>query len=300
MHAGKLKAPGGVAVLGAATVLILGSAILAAPAAAKAGKKGLGPVVTRTAMATSTVSGPITATARCPGKTQAVGGGFSTSSGLDPTGGLHAVTVYASYRSSRSSWVNNAVAFGVGETLTTHVYCRRVPKPIIAVTAAASTPFGIHQGGTAIARCPGKRRLVAGGFNSTIGPGQADGVSPYASLSHGGGWTYSATNNTDRPQSMVSHAYCAKGVRKPKLVTGSSSQESTLPGGAVPASSVDCSRGRQLSAGGFTATPSNGPSFRVTQNLIRPEAGGAVWNATDINFGAAAGPLSVETQGVCY
>jgi hypothetical protein len=300
MHAGKLNARGGVAVLGAATALTLGSAILAAPAPAKTGKQGLGPVVTRTATATSAVSGPISAAARCPGKTQAVGGGFSTSAGLDPSSTLHAVTVYSSYRASRSSWVNDAVAFGVGETLTTHLYCRRVSKPIIDVTAAASTPFGIHQGATAIARCPGKRRLVAGGFNSTTGPGLVDGVSPYANLSHGGGWTYSATNNTDRPQSLVSHAYCAKGVRKPKLATGSNSQASTVPGGAVPASSANCPGRRQLSAGGFTATPSNGPSFKVTQNLIRPEAGGAVWNTTDINFGAASGPLSVETQGVCY
>ncbi len=278
-------------------------ALAAPPALAKDGEKPrldnerprLGAVVTETASVTTpNVSAmQISATATCPGKRKAVSGGFSTST----SGGSSLMLVHTSVRSDPKSWTNEAIATG-NQTLTTHVYCRRLVKLPSDVAVSADLPArteGAQPTATAVATCPGRRKVVSGGFASTLGPEAEDFVYPYVSLSIGRSWTLSGSNNGTTGATMTSHAYCARDVRVPDLTTGSSFSGSEPLGGSVSTGTADCAEGK-LSAGGFSgsAPTAGGPLPVITHNQLV----GSEWRATSINLGAT-GPLALDAQGTC-
>jgi hypothetical protein len=234
----------------------------------------------------------VSSTATCPGKLRVVGGGFTTST----TAPDSLVLVHSSLRASKRAWISSAVGHA-GGSLTTHAYCRRLGKVPTDVAVTVTTAPVHLANNTALAICPRKRKLLSGGFSSTQGPTGFDFAVPLASLNRGGGgWSYTAANNTDVSHTLTSHAYCAKGLKRPKLTTGSNSSGSEPTGGTVSASSAACPR-RQLSAGGFNESPQTaaGTTPYVTQSRID----GSGWAATTINTGVP-GPVSLETQGICF
>jgi hypothetical protein len=110
--------------------------LCAAPALAKKHKKpkGLGPVVTATAVGpTIAAPGISSASASCPSGLQAVGGGFSAS--FDATNRL---VVTESYRSSVNTWHVSAFVGSGSGAATAYAYCRRNNKVITDATATGT------------------------------------------------------------------------------------------------------------------------------------------------------------------
>jgi hypothetical protein len=258
-------------------------------------KPRLGAVVAETTTVTTpnVTAMQVSATASCEGKRKAVGGGFSTST----SGGSNLMLVHTSVRSDPRSWTNSAIATG-NQTLTTYVYCRRLAKSPSDVAVSAELPArteGSQPIATVAPTCPGRRKVISGGFASSLGPEAEDFVYPYASVGLGRSWTLSGANNGTTPATLTGHAYCAKQLKVPDLTGGSISSGSEPPGGAVTTASDDCSRGK-LSAGGFSGSVpvAGGPLPAVTQSQLV----GTEWRLTSLNLGAT-GPVSLEAQGIC-
>lgn len=269
-------------------------ALSAAPAAAKKEHKkaDLGPVVTRSATATSSGAGQsITAIASCPKGKRAVGGGFTTTN----TGG-DLLVVWKSARSGQSSWKVSADSNSpTPNTLKTLVYCRQVTKPISDVAVTATTTPVRSRTATAKASCPNKRTLIGGGFESTHGATFGEVATPYVSRAGGGGWTYSAMNDSPAAQTITSHAYCAKGLEGPKQVARAASRK-VGAGATLSVLTPGCTGHKRISAGGFSQTRPTipGPIPFVLESRIN----GTGWLARSINLGGAAS-MFVTAQGFC-
>lgn len=272
-------------------------ALSASPAAAqkKAGKKGLGPVVTRIA-ASPPVAGPgqaTSATAVCPKGRRAVGGGFDL-----PFSSTAGFVIYESLRAGARGWRTSAFSGGgasAGLSFTSSVYCRRLAKPILDIAAGAPVAPVLNATATATARCPGsKSTLISGGFSSGAPTGPGVIAVPYASFGSGRVWSYSAINNSPTARTLIAHAYCAKGVQTPLTVLGAVSRTApSFTGTSV--SSTTCPKGRRLSAGGFIGSQPSGMTFGlVTESRIS----GRSWVGEAFNVGAA-GTVSLTVQGIC-
>jgi hypothetical protein len=262
---------------------------MAATTPALAGKKAKAGVTTRsqTVIAGAAEIQRISATATCPGRLRALGGGFSTS-----TNGAEKVVVHTSRRAGRRSWTNEAVATR-DEALTSYVYCRRMRRA--PTEASATAVAGEGPPAAAVAKCPGARKAVSGGFSSTVGPGLNDFAFPAASLRRGDSWAAIATSGSGRPQTITAYAYCAK-RRRPPARAQSQSLPSLSPFGFISATSGRCAKGRRTAAGGFAGTPPRigGPILLITQSRLA----GSVWTATAMND-AEAGGVALAAQAIC-
>ena len=286
-----------------ALVVSLILVLVPASAAAKKHKRhGLGRVVTATATG-NTVSAPgqeSIATATCPPRLFAVGGGFQA-----PITAISSMVVHDSYRSSAQAWTAAGRAFSGTSAVTAYAYCRRAAKhPISDVTGTASVAAS-GAPGTATATCP-SGRLIGGGFQSTVGPGNAQValVEVNASTSSST-WTTTAVANGSGPQTLTAHAYCMRRVRAPVLVSASSSGNVALRE-SVTATTPRCPISkkkrkrrprRRLSAGGYSSsigTPT-GPVGILSESRLGPVG----WIATDVN-GTTPGTISVTSQGICF
>jgi hypothetical protein len=299
---------------------ILGCFILAlasTPALAKKKKRksaALGPVVTVSAIGNSTsAQGQVsTATATCPPRTVAMGGGFTS-----PLTDTTTMVVERSFRSSDTSWTVSGRNFAGTASVTGHAYCRRAPRPITHVTATGLIPSGILMSGTAGAQCPSNLRLIGGGFETTAGPGPGQQSFPQVSATTAEGiWTVRGLNNNLGAQTVTAHAYCLGGIRPPTVVA-TTNTGTVAPAGSVSTTSPACpnlrkkpkksaapvkkrrkKRPRQvLSAGGFLSPiPLSGD---LTTIYADSRIGSGGWLATGVGSGPNAGTLSVTSQGIC-
>ncbi len=179
-------------------------------------------------------------------------------------------------------------------------------KPISDVTATATTAAAILAQGTATASCGGgasaakkgkklKPRLVSGGFSSNVGGVPSAIALPHLSQKSGESWTYSALNNISAAQVLTSHAYCAKGVKAPKVVSATNTQ-SIGPGTSISAAtSPNCPKGKTLSAGGFASTI---PIPTLVPVVTESRALEPSWLANSYKI-AGTGPVSITAQGIC-
>jgi hypothetical protein len=276
-------------------------ALSASPALAKKKgkhKKGLGPVVARTAVGNPVSSGGAvtTATATCPGKRKAVGGGFTAQ-----PGGFSAILfVSASLRSGAGGWTASASYVDIDPganpalSVTAIVYCRRVQKPITDVSSSAPVPATAHGTAPAAATCAGQRKLIGGGFS--ISPASLDTnnyVLAYGDSAVNSAWTAVAENgSTPVARTVVSHAYCAKGVKAPTLVTGTST--ATVPGlGSSSATAAPCPKKKLLSGGGFSSPPDASAETAYQSSQIS----GGSWTVAAIT--GATRVMTLNSQGIC-
>jgi hypothetical protein len=291
-------------------VLFAAAALLLFPGSALAKKKhkkpkGLGPVVTVTAAGNSTsATGQLSsATATCPAGTQALGGGFSFAVG---SGTL--LSIRESFRVTPSSWQVSAVNISGSGAVTAYANCRKTALQVTDSTGAATVPSGAFSTGTATAVCPSGGKLVGGGFQTLSGPGADDWTLVGESLSSGtGAWTARAVNNSAVQNAVTAHAYCMSGIRTPTVVSATNavgvgllgSSSSTTPACPKPKKGKKKpKKPRQLlAAGGFSAPPPSAAS--VTPFFTDNRIGSGGWLAAAVNGNAAAGPLSVTSQGVC-
>ena len=170
-----------VAVTFACTAIVLAIGASPSVAAKKGKKKGLGPVVTVTAVSTSATTNTqvISATATCPKGKKAFGGGF-----LAPTSNDSLIFVHESRRTAVRSWTVSGSYFALVAganplALTASVHCRSLAKaPTEASTAVPVLAMTNNVPFTAIARCQGKKRGSSRAAFSTRRPPAATFTRP--------------------------------------------------------------------------------------------------------------------------
>jgi hypothetical protein len=283
--------------------LVLG--LCASPAIAKK-KKGLGGVVTVTAVSQggTTTQQALSATATCPKGKKAFGGGFSAV----PTDTTALIFVEESHRASARSWIAAGTFFAISGTptplaITTTVYCRRLAKtpkevttsvPVLAATN--NVPF------TAIARCQGKgEKLISGGYRWTPSAnGNIHQALIYENQPSGRTWRASVQNSGTAPaRTLTSYAYCAKGLNgAPKISSGSNA--ATVPTSLSPlaASSAACPKKTRMSATGFVSPfPTN--VAMTARPLYTQSAISGTASVASLVAGFGGGPLTLTALGIC-
>lgn len=305
-----------------ALCLALTVSVSPSPAAKTRGKAyKMGPVVTRVATATATATAKgqlVAATATCPRKKKATGGGWFVTSTGEGT-----LFVYASVMTgNQRGWTNSAYSdTGAPQTLTTFVYCRRVKKRIADVAATTTTPPGLAGAATVTATCPRRRELLSGGFSSDVGAAPSDIAAPFASIKKAPrSWRYRGANQSSSPRLLTSHAYCAKGIKPGKKETFTEASQGVghldllgtpstdLPPACTINEKLVGGEDRRLSGGGFELSAAFVPPgliLIVTQNRIEDDFVGAfggrgpVWVVSALNLGTDRYEVNLTPQALC-
>jgi hypothetical protein len=276
--------------------------MLVAGGAAEAKKKGKkpkkpGPVVTRSA--TSTVAGKgliATATATCPGKTKAVGGGYAAT----PSTNNGFMIVYESQKVGQNAWRASAQSFDFGApdsvSITTHAYCRRRAPATTTAQLTVPTPALQLLGPIATANCPPNRRAVAGGFstNPPINVNQISNLVTHSLPTGTGGWFSQVVSQAS--SAVTSYVYCARQKKGPSLATGAAPANAVAESGSTATAS--CTGKRVATSGGFSqlgidADP--GHYFFVYES----QASGRDWRASGIRAGTAGVPVTLGSTAFC-
>jgi hypothetical protein len=280
----------------AMTAIAAAIAALALAAAADAKKKA--PPKVKVASATASASGAFdvaTATAACPGKTKAIGGGFATSAPQLPT---HWLDVYESRRVGDDRWrVSGVEYFAGGDSLTAYVYCEALNPKAKIKTATATAPLGaLNAATTAFATCPKRTKAFSGGFASPPATATDASYVSRATGTSGTGWVVDATNlEGAAPREVTAYAYCAvfgklKGRSASVAVTGPAGKATAV---LTPA----CPNGGKAHSGGFaTSTPVGG--LTATALVYESRALGKRWIGAAAASGAATSSTLVAT-GYC-
>jgi hypothetical protein len=194
--------------LGAAAALLL-----AVPASGAKGGKGPREA---SAMATATGSYNVaTATARCPGKTKAVSGGYTTSL---PSIANHWLNVYESQRAGQSGWrvsgVENVPA-PASDSLTAYVYCEPLKARVTPVPASLSLTTTLNAATSVLALCPKGSKALSGGFSTPASNSAAASYVSRSTVVGQNGWVVDATNLAGvSPRTITALVYCAR-IGKP-------------------------------------------------------------------------------------
>ncbi len=155
----------------------------------------------------------VSATATCPGKTKALGGGFSSSptpSAISP--GSAFPYFWSNYRTSPTTWIAALSNVGdVARTATSYAYCAAGLK-IAETTAGVPLPASGPTVASATATsppCPKGKALLGGGFNNTpAAEGGAIALLTGSSAANGT-WQLGTLNLFNVPGAISSSAYCA-------------------------------------------------------------------------------------------
>jgi hypothetical protein len=287
-------------VVAVAGLLAIASPVTAGALAKKKAKKP-GAVSTRSSTASGTgPSALVTATATCPKGTKAVGGGFLIS---PPNPGLGFLgLVYESQKVGQGSWRVSAQNLNVGPpqllTVTADAYCRKGVPSTTTVSATISQPATSQTGPPAVAACTGKSKAVAGGFVSTppiVGPGATHIMTD--SLRTGSKtWLAQALSGPGAPNTVTSHAYCAKG-KLPAAVASTSPPNSTPD--AISTATATCKgKKKKLLMGGFSegnvSSAPNSYLLPTESRRLPPNS----WRATGYKVGNASG-VTLTSSAYC-
>jgi hypothetical protein len=209
----------GVTTLAVLATLVFGGTALAT----QHHKKKLGKIVTATASSSASTSFAImSATASCPKKTRAVGGGFfvgPTNVMFIPPTPTFAPAVYESQMVGNNAWrVSVQVPTNTSSTLfnmLASVHCRKGLPATTSVSTTVPTPAGVMVGPSATSSCPRKQKVISGGF-ATPPPyfpgGQSDLITDSAPLG-GTGWQSRVVSQPVAGM-LTNYAYCAR-FKKP-------------------------------------------------------------------------------------
>ncbi|MGH2922515.1 MAG: hypothetical protein ACRDKH_00595 [Solirubrobacterales bacterium] len=268
----------------------LGCLSLMAPGAAAAKREPVD-VSTRSVTATAPVEGVLTATATCPRKRKAIGGGWSTP---PQAGSVFVPTESARLGDRRWRVGGYATTAGGPKVLTVEVYCARLSGRVKTSLASGSLGGTVLSDSSFAPTCPKRSRLMSGGF-SFIGPDPITvlvyenallpKIAPNA-------WSVSMLRGADSTSGGIrAFAYCLKrsrsgnsGPRKPRVLdaTGQIPAPSLQSGSAMTPACPG--RRRAISAGFSTPTPSGtqgGGLFRESR-LVGDAAIASALQATDM------------------
>jgi hypothetical protein len=153
-----------------------------------------------------------TATATCPGRTQALGGGFSSSPSPSLSDPLAYPFFWGNHRNNPTTWL--AAMSNVGttaRTVTSYAYCAAgLAIGETAAVAALPASAGSASSATALTPpCPKGKALLGGGFdNPPITVGSAIAILT-GSSSTNGTWQVGAFNFSTHAGTLGSRGYCA-------------------------------------------------------------------------------------------
>jgi hypothetical protein len=229
----------------------------------------------------------------CPGKTFPLGGGAVSSPAIEADGAGAYPHSYERLGVQRG-WHISEVLFdptplgSTPRTITLQVICG---KGLVPTASPHKTIFmRSGQTKTAVARCPGGRKLFGGGFqrNNWISTGGS-----YVTESRAVGtkaWSVTGTSFGRWGGELTAIAYCAKDKSLPLSEVSAST---TIPAGAAAtATTPTCPAGRSLTSGGFSLNGSQN-AFFGDGSLNRD----GTWSATGYGFFGAV--PSFTAYGYC-
>src|SRR5262245_49153277 len=257
-------------------------------------------VISRTASGTSAGNGALVgATATCPRKTRATGGGFS----LPLTSGALAFP-YESQKVGQNAWrsfgqVVDMTAPLEPVTMTAYVYCRRGAPKTSTVRAPVDAPKTAHShfGPGATATCPDNRRMLAGGWSNEPPLSGIDVLEILMVRTEpaGNGWLTDVLSGNG-PSSVTSYAYCAKrkGTVVPVVVTAPV-QGTVPPPQQLTTATSFCGGKRTMVAGGFSQTHVQGTGYYQPFGMA---LSGNKWVATGGQAGIST-LIDLKSVGLC-
>ncbi len=170
---------------------------------------------TGTAVAAGADEAQAQATATCPGKTTALGGGFSTSPppvAVEPESFAY---VWSNHRTSPTTWFA-AISNGgtVQRTLTSYAYCAaglKIAETTASVPVPASpTPDVVTSAAAVTPLCPKRKSLLGGGFDNTPATKHTALTLLTEFDPANGGWRLGTLNfQVVVPAAISTSAYCA-------------------------------------------------------------------------------------------
>jgi hypothetical protein len=269
--------------------LILAAALLALPASATAGTKSK----------SATAAGDLaiaSATAKCPSRQRATGGGFATV----PLSTFPDIVVYESRKVGQRSWrasgqINDPpMATGIPRTVTAFVYCSDGAPSTKSKSASVTSVGASSAFFTADARCS-SGKAQAGGF---LGP--PPNVGP-AMVSHFVTDSYRADKKSWRSRMLsfdpgltfTSYVYCAD-EKKPAARSGSATSATSAP---VTALSAECKRATKPVAGGFSQPNATVTPARHFAFFYESFKSGKRWRVSALNF---VSPTSTTLNSIAY
>ncbi|MDX6615332.1 MAG: hypothetical protein QOD60_423 [Solirubrobacterales bacterium] len=289
----------------ASLAAILAIALLAFSASAEAKSKKPAPLITISAQSPVAVGNKAiaTATATCPGKTRAVGGGFLESTPIaTPTASAQG-SVYESLKVDQKSWRTSSQLFATGTAslnLTTYVNCRRHMPPTTTSTVTLPQANGPAIDQPVTATCAGALKAIAGGFSTPPPFTPTNGSTVVIDSLRSGtqSWT-SQLLALGTASTLTSYAYCAKAKKSSTPQVRSPAPFNT--GETATATAPCVGKKRQALAGGFstpdaiaTTTPPGSLSFYIPYESQRI---GNAWRVSGMFAGGPRG--SIVSTGYC-
>jgi hypothetical protein len=235
------------------------------------------------AVADSSVSGPISATATCPDGHVMLSGGYALSDGLN----VQRAAVFEDYPASENTWTATAANPDVSGPLTLTVYADCLLACFAVTTQVVVTTPTVPNGGslsTFVARCPVGTTVTGGGSRD-------DGLNGSPS---GNGWQATCIPRGENPPPTVSvFALCASGSLQPGVIAESSQ---TVAVGGSATLSIACPTGEVLVGGGFRyyGLPSDA-------SVDEPANDFASWQVTlaDLNAEGQGSAGTLTASAVC-
>jgi hypothetical protein len=182
--------------------------------AAKKGKKNLRIVeASASAVAAPIDEAQASATATCPRKMKALGGGFSSSptpSAISPNSAFP--YTWSNHRTTPATWLAAISNVGkVARTVTSYAYCAAGLKISEKSTGASLPPSGstVISATVTSPRCPGGKSLLGGGFDNSPATKSSALALPTAFDPVNGGWHLETLNFNQAPGTIRSIGYCA-------------------------------------------------------------------------------------------
>jgi len=230
---------------------------------------------------------------RCPGRTIPLGGGMKTSPPMSADG--EGVYPHSYERLGvQSGWHITTVVYdpSPGSTRT-----RRVTLQVVCTRKLGKmTPPHVikdvkpGQVKTAVARCPGRRHLIGGGFQRTNWVSRGGNYATEARMVSSKRWRVTGSAFGGFGGELVSIGYCQRSSRPLlKTVTGSASLDR---GETATAVSRKCPRRRRLVFGGFSSSPAG--ALLIGPGTLRRNGSFAV--TAHNRFGPAA---TLRAHGYC-
>jgi len=217
---------------------------------AAAKKKKPKPINVQTATALSAATGDggtASATANCPPKTVAIGGGFYAPFAFNQSIYFPTSSIRASNTSWQASGFVDTNGPGPTITLTVEAYCAKLPGQVVEASSSGTVQPSSFANG--VVSCPGKSQLLSGGFtiSSDVVPNY-----PFVFSNHRGGtnsWTADFATLTTQ-KSTTTRAYCFKKKK------GKKKKKSKLP---APQTLTDLSATGSLAGSSMTQGVANVP-----------------------------------------
>jgi hypothetical protein len=150
----------------------------------------------------------------------------------------------------------DAAAPTTARSVTVQAVCGPDPGKVASVRALTQVSPGQTQ--TAVATCPGKKRLIAGGFQQTDFTSKGGSFATQSQAVGKKAWSVTATAFGTSGGPAMAAAYCVPGKSTFEGVNGSA----TIPPGATgTVTSPPCTGGKRLVSGGFDTSPAGAIFF---------------------------------------